>query len=55
MGALKASKDHALLYGESKKTNSKGNQKGKDKKNYESKPKEKLNPSDESSSSKKDK
>ena len=45
MGALKASKYHALLVGESKNVNAKGKQKGKDKEKYEFKSKENLDPS----------
>ena len=55
MGALISSRNQALLDGESKDSNSKGKQKGKNKKNSDSKPKEKLNPPDGALSSKKDK
>ena len=54
MEALKASKNQALLDCESKNMNAKGKHKGNDKKNFESKPKEELNPSDGASGSKKD-
>ena len=55
MGALKASKNQALLDGDTKNAQYKGRQNWKDKKNTEIKPKEKQNPSDWASGSKKDK
>ena len=55
MGALKSPKNQALLARESKNSIAKGRKKGKDKKNTESNPKEKPNPLEGSSSSKKDK
>ena len=45
MGALKASKNQALLDGETKNAQEKGKQKGKEKKKSDFKPKEKKNPS----------
>ena len=53
MGAPKASKNKAILDGETKNAWAKGKKKGKDKK--KTKPKEKRNPLDGPSSSKKDK
>ena len=55
MEALKSSKNQALLDGETKNAQAKGRQKGKYKKNTETKPKEKRNPSYGASGSKKDK
>ena len=45
MGALKASKNQALLVGEVKNVKAKGKQKGKEKKNIDFKPKDKHKPS----------
>ena len=55
MGDLKASKDLALMVGETKNAQAKGRQKGKYKKNTETKPKEKQIPLDGAYGSKKDK
>ena len=55
MGALKASKNQALLARETKNAQAKERQKGTNKKNIETKPKEKQNPSNGASGSKKDK
>ena len=44
MGALKACKKQVVLAGETKNVQAKGKQKGKDKKNYDIKPKAKHNP-----------
>ena len=54
MGALKASKNQALLARETKNVQGKGKQKGKEKKNTESKTKGKKNPLKGASGSKKD-
>ena len=55
MGALKASKKHALLAGVTKNAQAKGKHKGKEKKNNDFNPKDKKNPSEGASGSKKDK
>ena len=55
MGAVKVSKNQALLARETKKDQVKGKKKGKEKKNIDFKPKDKKNPSEGASSSKKDK
>ena len=53
MGALKASKNQDLLAGETKNAQAKVKNKGKEKKNTDFKPKEKQNPSEGASGSKK--
>ena len=55
MGVFKASKNQALLARDSKNAQVKGNQRGKEKKNTDSKPKDKQNPLDGASGSKKNK
>ena len=55
MGALKASKNQALLSRETKNVQEKGKQKGTEKKNIDFKPKEKQNLSEGASDSKNDK
>ena len=52
MGPLKASKNKALLDGDTKNVQAKGKLKGKDKKNYDIKPKEEFDPLDGASGSK---
>ena len=55
MGALKSSKNQSLLDGETNNAQDKGKQKGKEKKNTETKPKEKKNHLDGAYGSTKDK
>ena len=55
MGALKASKNQALLAGETKSVQAKGKHKGKDKNNVEVEPKEEFDPSNAALCSNKDK
>ena len=55
MGSLKASKNQDLLVRENNTAQDKGRKKGKEKKNTETKPKEKQNPSDGAFVYKKDK
>ena len=55
MGVLKDSKNQTFLVGDSNNAQAKGKQRGKEKKKTDSKPKEKLNPLDGASSSKKNK
>ena len=55
MGALGASPNQALLVGETKNAQIRRKHKGKEKRNTEFEPKEEFDPSDEASSSKKDK
>ena len=54
MGALKSSKNQALLAGETKNAQEKEKQRGNENKNIDFKPKEKQNPSEGASGSKKD-
>ena len=55
MGVVKASKNQSLLARETKNVHEKGNEKGKEKKNIDFKPKDKKNPLEGASGSKKDK
>ena len=55
MGPLKSSPSQALLAGETKNAQARRKHKGKEKRNTEFEPKEEFDPTDESSSSKKDK
>ena len=55
MGSLIASKNQSLLVGETKNAQAKGKQRGKEKKNTDTMPKEKENPLEGSLGSKKDK
>ena len=55
MGALKSSKNHTLLYWETKNAQAKGKHKGKERKNIKFNTKDKHNPLEGSSGSKKDK
>ena len=55
MGVLKSSKNQDLLVGDSKNVQEKWKKRGKEKKSTDSKPKDKHNPSDGASRSKKNK